>query len=54
MLIKTEQSLKYGSDAYEGPAQIEQVHDNGTVCVKLGPLKDTYNIRNITPYHTPS
>ena len=54
VLIKTEQSLKYGSDAYEGPAQVEQVHDNGTVRVRLGPLRDIYNIRNITPYTTPS
>ena len=52
VLIKMEQTLKYGSDAYEGPGHIEEVRNNGTVRVRLGAVTDTYNIRNITPYTT--
>jgi hypothetical protein len=31
---------------------IIQVNDNGTVCLKVNAVEDTYNIRRIIPYHT--
>ena len=50
VLIKAEQSAKYGSDSYLGPFIIEALHSNGTVRVNEGTVLDTYNIRNVTPY----
>jgi len=35
---------------YQGPFCIQQVYDNSTVCLKVGAVKDTYNIRRLTPY----
>src|SRR5688500_11438000 len=35
---------------YKGPFSILQVNDNGTVCMKVGAVDDTYNIRRSTPY----
>ena len=35
---------------YQGPFDILQVYDNGTVRLKVGAVEDTYNIRRITPY----
>ena len=35
---------------YQGPFHILQVNDNGTVCLKVGAVKDTVNIRRSTPY----
>ena len=42
---------KYESP-YHGPFVIMQVNDNGTVCLKVNAVEDTYNIRRIIPYHT--
>ena len=50
VLIKSEQRLKYGSDAYLGPYRVVAVNDNGTVRVDEGKITDTYNIRNVHPY----
>lgn len=50
VLIKAEQNLKYGSDAYLGPYTVVGVNNNGTVRIDEGKITDTYNIRNITPY----
>ena len=47
--IKQEQSRKYGTDTYAGPATVTRVHDNGTVRVRFGNLEDTYNIRQLEP-----
>lgn len=33
---------------YKGPYRILTVNDNGTVCLKIGAVKDTINIRQIT------
>jgi len=53
VLIKQDwNTLKYGSDSYEGPGTITEVRDNGTVRVSMGPITDTYNIRNVTPFTT--
>ena len=37
---------------YQGPFDILQVYDNGTVRLKVGAVEDTYNIRRLTPYTT--
>jgi hypothetical protein len=29
-----------------------KVNDNGTICLKVNAVEDTYSIRRITPYHT--
>jgi hypothetical protein len=42
---------KYESP-YQGPFVIMQVNDNGTICLKVNAVEDTYNIRRIIPYHT--
>ena len=47
--IKQEQSRKYGTDAYRGPAEVTRVHDNGTVRIRFGKIEDTYNIRQLEP-----
>ena len=35
---------------YKGPFCILKVYDNGTVRLKVGAVKDTVNIRRLTPY----
>ena len=50
VLIKNEQTLKYGSDSYLCPYPISSVHNNGTVRVQEGTITDMYNIRNVIPY----
>ena len=35
---------------YKGPFSILKVYDNGTVHLKVGAVKDTVNIRRLTPY----
>jgi transposase InsO family protein len=35
---------------YKGPFNILKVNDNGTVCLRVGAVEDTYNIRRLTPY----
>jgi len=50
VLVKNEQSTKFGKDAYNGPWTIQEIKDNGTVKITKGPVSDVYNIRNITPY----
>ena len=44
-------NCKYGSTAYTGPFTITKVNTNGTVCIKMGCVTDTYNIRNVKPYY---
>jgi len=41
---------KYESP-YQGPFDITQVNDNGTVRLKVNSVEDTYNIRRIIPFH---
>ena len=35
---------------YKGPFTILKVNDNGTVCMKVKNVEDTYNICHLTPY----
>ena len=55
VLIKTEQSRKYGKDPYEGPYEVIEVNNNGSLRLKKllgrGAMFQTYNLRNIVPYH---
>ena len=39
---------------YSGPHTILQVNDNGTVRMKVKAVTDTYNIRRLTPYVSPT
>ena len=41
---------KFSEEPWKGPFIISQVNDNGTVCLKMGKITDTVNIRNIKPY----
>ena len=50
VMLKGDQRLKYGSEAYEGPYPIVKVYDNGTVRIRKGAITDTYNLRNIHPF----
>ena len=49
VLLQRGTENKYESP-YQGPFSILKVNDNGTVCLKAGAVKDTYNIRRLTPY----
>jgi hypothetical protein len=44
----TENNYEY---LYQGPFFIMQVNDNGTVCLKVNTVEDTYIIRRIISYH---
>ena len=54
VLIKTEQSRKYGKNPYKGPYEIVAINNNGSVNLKSllgrGAVYQTYNIRNMFPY----
>ena len=41
---------KYEQPYKQGPYLIMQVNTNGTVCLKIGAVTDTINIRHIHPY----
>ena len=51
VLVKQAQTSKYGTTQYKGPYNILKVYDNGTVRLRMGNIMDTYNIRQIKPYH---
>ena len=40
----------FKNNPFTGPFTVLQVNDNGTVLLRMGPLIDTVNIRNIKPY----
>ena len=54
VLVKQEQSRKFGKNPYEGPYEIITLQNNGTAKLKLlhlrGATYQTYNIRNMFPY----
>ena len=54
VLIKTEQSRKYGKNPYEGPYEVVQVRNNGSLrlskLIGRGAIFETYNLRNVVPY----
>jgi hypothetical protein len=41
---------KFSTDAYDGPFEIVQVFDNGTVRLRMDKVTDTVNIRLLKPY----
>ena len=51
VLILNESRTKYGTDAYSGPYTVKEVRNNGTLRIQAGIMTDTYNIRNVRPYH---
>ena len=50
VMVKMDQTSKYGTNAYKGPYKVSKINDNGTVHLEMGNIVDTYNIRNIKPY----
>ena len=54
VLIKTEQSRKYGTNPYEGPFEIVALNNNGSARLRSllgqGAVYQTYNIRNMFPF----
>ena len=54
VLVKTEQSRKYGVNPYKGPYEIVDINNNGSVHLKAllgrGAVHQTYNLRNLFPY----
>ena len=49
VLLKKGTKIKYETP-YQGPFCILKVNDNGTVCLKIGAVEDTYNIKRLPPY----
>ena len=54
VLIKTEQSRKYGKNPYQGPYEVVEVRNNGSLRLKKligrGAVFETYNLRNVVPF----
>jgi hypothetical protein len=50
MLVKARKNSKHELE-YEGPYEITQVNDNGTVRFQKGIVNDVINIRRIKPFH---
>jgi hypothetical protein len=48
--VKNLMESKFSEEPWKGPFTIVQVNDNGTVCLRMGKIIDTINIRNIKPY----
>ena len=55
VMLENHHANKY-EQPYKGPYLVMQVNTNGTVCLKIGAVMDTVNIRNIHPYkrHCPA
>lgn len=51
VLFSTKTMSKFGQDPWEGPYHIRKVNNNGTVCLQMGSVTDTVNIRLIKPFH---
>lgn len=52
VLVKDEQSRKFGKNPYKGIYIVTAVHNNGTLSLTKGAVTQPYNIRNVHPYHT--
>ena len=50
VLYAVDMKSKYGEDPFKGPYKIVKVNDNGTVCLRMGAVTETINIRLIKPY----
>ena len=53
VMLENHHANKY-EQLYKGPYLVTQVNTNGTVCLKIGGVMDTMNIRCIHPYKTMS
>jgi hypothetical protein len=51
VLLKATNKSKHNLE-WEGPYEITQVNDNGTVCFQKGIANDVVNIRRIKPLYT--
>ena len=51
VLIRTDFKSKYSQNPYDGPYEITQVYDNGTVTIKKKNVYERYNIRLLKPYY---
>ena len=51
VLLKRGNENKYESP-YQGPYEVLEVRDNGTVRLKVNSVTDTYNIRRLVPFIT--
>ena len=51
VLVKAEESSKYGTNSYLDPYVVEAINNNGTLWLNEGSISNTYNIRNVTPYN---
>ena len=56
VVVKQDPSHKFGTDRYKGPYTVTQVYNNGTVRLEQhtnngGVVSQTWNIRNVFPYH---
>ena len=49
VILENHHTNKY-EQLYKGPYLVMQVNTNGTVCLKIGAVMDTVNIRHIHPY----
>ena len=49
VLLQVHNANKYESP-WEGPYDVLQVHNNGMVMIKMGPVMDVINIRHLVPY----
>ena len=50
VLYRQDQRNKFGMNPWEGPYDILQVYDNGTVAFKRGAVIDKVNLRLIKPF----
>ena len=54
VLIKIEQSRKYGKNPYKGPYEVVKINNNGSVQTKSligrGAVYQPYNLRTLHPY----
>ncbi len=50
VLYRLEALDKHSTDAYEGPYELIQINDNGTVRLRKGAVMDTINIQLLKPY----
>src|SRR5210317_2437694 len=53
VMLKIGTENKYEAP-YSGPHTIQKVFNNGNVCLKIGAVTETVNIRRIDPYRTSS
>ena len=44
ILLRRDDLAKYSQEPYEGPYNITEVNDNGTVCMRKGAVMETVNI----------